>query len=314
MCYDVCRQVVRIAALVALLMLYLLAASSHELLPPVVRAVLVALFAVVAAHKMFVLTVSLPPHRPPPRHACIRKFFVADDRKLAMHIAEASAMVICLAFACAVRTLPFVFFLPVGVASLMPIGRMCALHPSLACVKRAVRLLMTILLSPVLVLIGLAVLVYRYPRRAVHPLDAGVHIFAALAAVPLCLGPVSNVPVVVLWGVHSIFLAAGFMEILFVKKLQWVQGPLWWVALQVSVLSAYVADTFCEFPRGLKTSGSTELTVGLVSCTWLVLAAALTISVNWALCMQYYRTWQSRNGTFTLQVSGNQASDGATGP
>ncbi|CAK0906674.1 unnamed protein product [Prorocentrum cordatum] len=141
MCYDVCRQVVRIAALVALLMLYLLAASSHELLPPVVRAVLVALFAVVAAHKMFVLTVSLPPHRPPPRHACIRKFFVADDRKLAMHIAEASAMVICLAFACAVRTLPFVFFLPVGVASLMPIGRMCALHPSLACVKRAVRLL-----------------------------------------------------------------------------------------------------------------------------------------------------------------------------
>lgn len=231
-----------------------------------------------------------------------------------MHIAEASAMVICLAFACAVRTLPLAFFLPIGVASLVPVGRMCALHPSLACVKRALTLLMTVLLSPVLILVGLVVLVYRYPRRAVHPLDAGVHIFAALAAVPLCLGPASNIPVVVLWGVHSVLLAAGLVEILFVKRLQWRQGPLWWVALQVSVLSAYIADTFCEFPRGLKTSGSTELTVGLVSCTWLVLAAAFTVSVNWALCVQHYRTWQSRNGTFTLQVSGSQASGAAVGP
>jgi hypothetical protein len=219
-----------------------------------------------------------------------------------MHIAEVFAMVVSLGFCCLCGTMPWQFFLPVALAAFIPFGRMCALHPSLACLKRVLVRIGLVLASPVLLLAAVGYMVLKYPRRVVNPFRGGPHIVVAVSAIPLCLIPASNVYAAMLWTVHSTMLLAGLVERLFVKRLQWHEGGLWWIALQLSVLAAYVANTFCEFPAGIKIEGSREVTVAIVSCGWLVMVTALVTAVNWSLCVRFYHTWQSRNGTFTLHV------------
>mmetsp|Transcript_124778 Transcript_124778/g.216389 ORF Transcript_124778/g.216389 Transcript_124778/m.216389 type:complete len:712 (-) Transcript_124778:48-2183(-) len=305
LCYDAMQQLLRTAVLVVLLIGYQSAAAGPEggmPLPMIVRVILIVCFSIVAVHKVVVLTVSLPLHRPPPRRPYLRRFFVSDYRSLAMHIAEAFAAIAILAFWCLFGSLDWPFFLPCAVAAAVPFLKMCFRTPSLACLKRSVLLVLTCFFAPFVVTWALLTFLYRHPQRVLHPLDAGWHIGVAIAAVPLCLAYESNVPVITLWGVHSVLVALGLIEIFLVKRWQWREGTLWWCALQLTALSAYVANAICVFPKGLGAPDNTAWVVFFFSSLWLGLVCTLTLATNWALCIRYYRTWQHRHGTFTLQV------------
>merc|ERR1712012_1423580 len=137
--------------------------------------------------------------------------------------------------------------------------------------------------------------------------DAGLHIGVALVIVPLCFACASNVSILMIMGIHSALICVGLVEISLVKKWHWHEGPLWWFALQLTALAAYIANAMCEFPEGWGKPNNTNTLVLCTSLVWLILVSALTLIVNWALCVQYYRTWQHRHGTFTLQVPGGAA-------
>lgn len=136
--------------------------------------------------------------------------------------------------------------------------------------------------------------------RVLHPLDAGPHIFVALLAVPLLFAFESNVPVLLLWAVHIVFLSAGLFEKKVLRQWAWRHSYGWWFAMQVTTLSAYTANTLCEFPTGVGEPHDTGVVVLLASAVWLALVCSLAIAVNWSLCVRAYRTWQNRHGRFTL--------------
>lgn len=309
-CCDAFQQLVRTIVLVVMLVAYQDASLGDESgLPLVPRIGIIVGFGLACACKVIVLTVSLPPHRPPPQNRWLRAFFTADYRSLAMHIAEAVATTSVLSFWCACQSLRWPYLVPLLALASIPLGKMMLRHPSVACVRRAAAAIFAVVLSPILVLGTLAFLVLRYPRRAIHPLDAGIHIAVALTSVGFLFCE-SNVPVISLWAVHSVVLAAGLLEQLVVKRLRWHDGPLWWFALQISGIAAYLAMVIADFPKGIgQHLPDTNTVVHLVSAVWFALLLFLTLCTNWSLCVRQYRTWQHRHGTFTLQ----RDSDGTAG-
>merc|ERR1712060_712451 len=62
------------------------------------------------------------------------------------------------------------------------------------------------------------------------------------------------------------------------------------------------ANTLNNFTEGLLVEQSFFL-VGGVSFAWLALGSTLSVSVNWDVCVEHYRTWQSRNGRFTFTAA-----------
>lgn len=306
MCYDAVLQLVRTMVLVLLLVCYQGASDGPGTgLPLATRILLISVFAVAAVYKVMVLTVSLPPHLPPPRHPVARRFFVADYRSLAMHIAEAFAAMSILGIWCLSGTLSIAYLAPLGVAALIPIAKLlCARHPSMVCLMHFLMFLASLLLLPWVLVVMLCRLAWRNPRRVLHPLDAGPHVVVALAVIPLCLCLPSNVAAVVVWSVHSGLVSLGLLEMLLVRQLHWHEGAAWWFALQLSALAAYVANAFCEFPQGIPEADKhkTAWLVLAISTGWLSLVCMLAVCVNWHVLVRHYRTWQHRHGTFTLQV------------
>lgn len=302
LCYDGAKSFLRSMVLVTLLMGYMACADDgHDGNgPPVaLRIITVSVFGLVTLHKVLILAVSLPAHRPPPDNMCVRRFFISDMQQIAMHVAEAFAAFVVLSMWWLLKWLPFSYFLPVVFAALVPTFKiLCLRQPSLACLKSCAKGLCLIILTPVL----LPVFVIRLVWMHRHPLDGGPHLAVAVATVPMVLLCDSNVPVVILWGVHSTVAIAGLFEQLLVKRWQWKTGVCWWLALQFTVLAAYIGSGICTFPKGFGEPHDTDRIVLGASALWLGLVCALTVCTNWSLCIHYYGTWQSRNGTFTLQV------------
>jgi hypothetical protein len=266
--------------------------------------VVIVFFSVAALHKVIVLTVSLPPHRPPPRNPQLRLFFVADYQALAMHVAEAFITMILLIFWTVLGQLSLPYFLPVALASLIPLVKICIQQPSMACLGRCFKVTLVVLLFPVLLIGLLAMLVWRNPRRAIHPFDAPVHIYVALAAIPLCLCPKSDIPVVVLWATHSVLVALGLIELFVLNKIQWRAGPAWFFTIQLSAFSAMTASV-CTFPEGWGSPDDSDTIVKCLGGIWFLLVLALSARINKSFILHYYRTWQQRHGTFTLQAQEN---------
>jgi len=258
-------------------------------------------------HKLVVLTVSLPSQGTPPPRELVRRWFFVRGRRLLFYVAETCTIVSWMARCRRYGILPLAFFLLASIAALIPICKVCARHPSAECAKRALSGIVLLLLSPLLIVFAVIAAIWKYPRRVVHPLDAGVHVVVALVALPLCLLPASDVPVIMLWTFHGTLVAAGLAEVLLVRRLDWQAGGLWVAALLLSELSVSVAIAR-EFPQGVRVGGETRVAVGLVSGAWLLLVAALALGVNRAFFVWTYHVWQNRNGTFALQVPAAQGS------
>jgi len=149
--------------------------------------------------------------------------------------------------------------------------------------------------------IHLARLAWHNPKRLLDPCDGLVHIFVPLITMPLCWFAENNIPVLVVWAFHAVMLAGGVVEHAFVKRLPWKEGRTWWIFLQLSVLAVYVGNLISDFDEGLWKEHSSWLVFGL-SFVWLALVSTLVIQVNWELCVQQYRAWQHRNGSFSLRA------------
>jgi len=241
----------------------------------------------------------------------LHRFFVRDYRHLAMHIAEAFASITILGIWCIDGTLKWWFFLPFALLCFAPAMKFCARgRLSARCLRNAGRTGLRILAAPIYVMWLLIMYVWSNPRRTfmliAHPLDGGPHIILALVTAGLCLACESNVSVIVIWCLQALLAAVGLIEMHFVKRLQWKEGNKWWLALQLTAFTAYMANTLCQFPEGFGSSGDegnlgqSRLIVFLVSTPWFLLVCGLGLTCNWALCVRHYRTWQHRHGTFTL--------------
>lgn len=308
LCHGVFANLLRVMLMALLLVGFEVATSGQGLLLPI-RILLISVFAVAYIRKLILLTVSLPPHRPPPESACLRFFFVEDPRQLAMHLAEVSAAVVTLLIGFAAGMIPWQFFLPFAILSMIPLVRCKISAPSWACARAVLMLFGGIILSPFLV-IWVVVQHLRRTRVLDHLLGATPHIVVALAVVPICIWCANNIPLVAVWGAHGLLAVLGTIERACVKKLRWQQNRGWLVAMYLVVMDTYFANT-CEFTKGIGEDDAQEgpsqtssLVVLLSSLAWLLLVGGFVVSINWEQLVGYYRRWQRQNGQFTLQVNG----------
>eukprot|EP00929_Paragymnodinium_shiwhaense_P019382 TRINITY_DN13237_c0_g1_i2.p1 TRINITY_DN13237_c0_g1~~TRINITY_DN13237_c0_g1_i2.p1 ORF type:complete len:700 (+),score=111.81 TRINITY_DN13237_c0_g1_i2:165-2264(+) len=292
----------RLLLLLILLVFYQGAALPTTKMPFGARIAFIGAFSLAAGYKVFVLTVSLPIHRPPPHSRCLRLFFESDFKQLTIHFAESYATVAVLGMWCAMDSLPLEYFLPFLLLACLPCAKLCIRQSLEDCLHGAAVILIVAIRCPFDLLIYFVKLAYRNPRVVFHPLGCAPQMVVAIVELPLCLALQSNVVPVAVWTAHSVFLLAGIVEKLIVKKLQWRTGTFWWIAWQVSFLTTYVVLMLCTFSEGLGAPGNQDQVVVAVSIVWLVLVSGLTLTTNWDTVVTNYRNWQRRHGTFTLQV------------
>jgi len=301
--WGVGEQLGRSTALVGVLMGFQDASHGSEAVMPLpARLAVAALFWSVAFYKFAILMVSLPPQRLPPRGRHARRFFVSDAQSLARHVAEALAITAVVVFWCLSGELPLTMLIPICIAALILAARLCTQAPTLACLARVICEALYIPFMPVALLGALLVYLPRNIRRAAafaHPLDVGPHVVVAFSALLLCFLCKSNVPVIALWAVATVALAACLVERAAFRCFAWRRGAHWWLALQLAAMSCYAAAALPEFAEGFS-QPNTRVPVLVAAVTWLTALSCLAVSVNWDHCVRQYKAWQRRHGTFTL--------------
>jgi len=234
-------EAVRFLALVMLLAQYCAdggdgAAGSHAI--PGLAAAALTVFLV---QKVMVLSVSLPPLRPPPAGRLARRFFTTDEWCLARHVAEVLFTAMLLGIRCARGELCPARFLPVAVGALAPFMQLLKWYPVVACAKEAALSTAFTLCAPMLACLEAGHLAWQHRRCLVNPLDGAPHVALGLLAVCLCLGCSSMRPATVLFAAHAALLALGLLERITLQRLPWRGGCRWWCAVLVAVEVANLA-------------------------------------------------------------------------
>jgi len=247
--------------------------------------------------------VSVLPSTMPPRNRLLRHFFVDEDKHVTMHVTEAFSAAAVLAFLFRAGYIPFSFFVPVIIVCPVPLLYMCARHQSLSYLWHSL-----CFGSPCHMMRAAPAFMWKLGQHA-HPLDAGLHLIVTIAGSAVSVLYESNIPILALWGMHSIFLLAGLFEVFFVNKWNWRIGTPWWLMLQLSGLAIYVTDVFCDFSEGLgQSSGHATLAVVASSLLWFGLLCTLTFKTHWTVVLEFFHNWQQRHGHFTLNpIDNNQA-------
>jgi len=300
LCSDCVKQAARSALLVALLVAYWTAAQPG-LLELWIRIPLLMCSGVFFLYKAAVLSVSLPRGRLPPENCC-RHFHTDDFRLVAMHIAETMAIILIAALWCIYGRLPYYYFIPLCSMVVLPVLSMLLRQQGSPCSYRRFVVLAMVLGSPLLLVVYLAKQLWSNPKRLVDLSDGLVHTFVSIAAIPLCWFCPSTTPVLILWGVHSTVLLLGLVDKGITHRVEWKEGKIWWIFMQLSILATYVANLLQNFSDGFLENDSSVL-VFWVSFSWLALCCSLSFSVNWVLCVRHYHAWQHRNGSFTIGPS-----------
>jgi len=197
--------------------------------------------AIFLLHKLMVLSVSLPPQRPPPASRLARHFFTTDLWCTARHVAELLAAVVLLGARCFCGELPVAYFVPVALGALAPFAQLLLWYPVKACLWEIMLFLIFVACAPVLAAVEVGRLLWRHRQRFANLRDGPPHLALALVAVLLCLLFQSRRPVTVLFGLHTCFLAAGVLERLVMRRYAWQSGNAWWCALLVGIEAANLA-------------------------------------------------------------------------
>ncbi|CAE7255537.1 ube2j2, partial [Symbiodinium pilosum] len=301
---DFAGQLVRSAVLVMMLMGFQDCLQGKEAaLPLVFRVLFVLLFGCVTVHKFAVLAASLPLHRPPPRSLRARRFYTSDPQRLARHAAEALTTTCVLAVWYVRGELPLVAFLPFGIIGLGLVLKISAGALSWSCLVGLLRNLLRCALLPLFLLrrIGSLAMEPQIAWSLVHPLQPLPHGLVALVSLFLAVVLPSNIPVVLLWTVHALALAAAVAERVAVGRLVWRHGVAWIYIAQLAFLCTYFVNTLCSFRHGLSSPNGTWVPVLVTSSVWLITVFAMALAVNWEACVRHYRAWQRQHGVFTLE-------------
>jgi len=202
---------------------------------PIARALAALALAAFMLHKLGVLSVSLPPHRPPPRGRLAQCFFTADMWCTARHVAELLAAVVLLGARCACGELPVAYFIPVVVGAVAPFVQLLLWYPVTACLREVTLFFVFLVCAPVLAVFEVSRLIWKHRRRLANPLDGPPHVALALTAILLCFLYRSRRPTMVLFLGHSVLLALGLLECLALRRLPWRSGHAWWCAVLVAI-------------------------------------------------------------------------------
>jgi len=296
-CADFWRQAIRSGILVTVLVCYWIGAQ-EEWVVIWVRVPLLVVAGVFLLHKALVLVLSLPYSHPPPQNACCRRLYTEDMRLVAIHIAEFVSVLVIAALWYFYGQIDWYYVASLCCLALVPLFTTLMRQGSQACSIRSLRYLALILLSPIILLVFIIKLLCQNPRRLADPTDGLLHLFVALITISLSFIH-SNAPVLITWAVHCGVLLIGIADKFAIRKVTWKEGRIWWIFMQTALVSAYVANLLHGFSEGFFVEQS-MLVVFFASILWLILCCTLSISVNWGLCIQQYRRWQNRNGSFTL--------------
>eukprot|EP00928_Gymnodinium_smaydae_P021380 TRINITY_DN18334_c0_g1_i1.p1 TRINITY_DN18334_c0_g1~~TRINITY_DN18334_c0_g1_i1.p1 ORF type:complete len:449 (-),score=60.06 TRINITY_DN18334_c0_g1_i1:169-1356(-) len=297
---DFLEQLARCAGLVALLVAYW-AAAQPDLFSVFIRTVLFIISACFFSFKTLVLVASLPRGRLPPQNL-LRHFFVADFQNVARHLAESVAIVCIAVLWVACDQLHYYYLIPVCFIVLVPLFNAMFCQHGSPCSSRFLFIALFLLWSPVLVFLHVAKSVYHEPRRLLDPCDGVMHLAVPITAVALCWLCYTSTPMLVMWAVHSLLLLGLACELLTRRRLPWKEGRIWWLYLQLSMLATYVANLLPTYTHGI-TIIDHSLLIALASLVWVGLSTTVSVAVNWDLCVEQFRAWQSRNGSFQLSTA-----------
>jgi len=211
--------------------------TESRVIPGLAAAVLAAFL----LHKLVVLSVSLPPLRPPPAGRLARRFFTADNWCMARHVAELLVTLVLLGSRCACGELRLARYLPVAVGALAPFAQLLLWYPVVACAREAAVFAAFVPCAPALACLEAGQLAWRHRGRLMNPLDGAPHVALGVLAVCLCLGCHSLRPVTALFAAHAALLALGLLERLALRRLPWRGGRRWWCAVLVGVEAANLA-------------------------------------------------------------------------
>ena len=312
---DFVGQLFRSAFLVAMLLGFQDCWRGKEAALPLPASVaFILIFGFVTLHKFAVLAASLPLHRPPPRSPRAQRFHTSDPQKLARHSAEALTTICVLAVWYVKGELPFAAFFPFGIVGISLVLKLFSRRLSLSSLRTLTRAacrclllpffllrrLIFTLLDPRLVLRSFRILTTEVLRH-VHPLGAVAHAIVVLGSLLLMLCS-SNVPLILLWAVHSTALGLAIAEKVVAGRLFWRFRFAWIYVAQVAFISMYVAN--CRsFQRGFCPE-QTWVPVAIASALWLTCICIMAVVLNWEDCVRHYRTWQRQHGVFTLAQRG----------
>eukprot|EP00927_Polykrikos_kofoidii_P048104 TRINITY_DN42331_c0_g1_i1.p1 TRINITY_DN42331_c0_g1~~TRINITY_DN42331_c0_g1_i1.p1 ORF type:complete len:733 (-),score=55.51 TRINITY_DN42331_c0_g1_i1:94-2199(-) len=296
-----------------------------EPVPLIPRVLIISAFLAVMAYKTTLLTVSLPLHRERPRNRFAQHFFVPDFQAFILHVYEVLWAVTISVCEMLKGSLPFLYFLPVSLMILIPCAKIIvAWRMDGRCgLRQCLKITVAVLMSPILVLclcVGLpCLMMWRYRKHLVHPLAAGPHIVIIVTTYVLSFECQSNVPIVAVQAVHTVFSALGLIEFFFVKRWHWYTGIVWLVALEFLWLHVYfMLIGYFIFPSGIGSPHYSSLVAKLVTVVWACIVTLLITSIHYELARGHivhaYRTWQHRNGTFRLQAHGQASREGLARP
>lgn len=310
-CDGILRQVLRSAVLVVMLVAYWTAAQPH-LMYVWAKVILFSIVGVYYFHKALVLSVSLPCGSLPPRNCC-HHFFTKDIRHLAVLVTEMAATVFITLVWVIYDKLQYIYIFPVVAVGLIPSLALPLRMQGRPCSRRALEVGALIILTPFIIIVRIGEVIRSNPRRLFDPLDGLSHSFVPLVAIPLGWFCTSTTPLLVVLAVHTFILILGLVERRAVRKLQWKEGRIWWIFMQLTFLASYVANLLHKSEEGIQKDLSPKLVAG-ATVLWFCLASGLSVSVNWRLCLLQYRAWQHRNGSFTLSPTASETLASARGP
>lgn len=94
----------------------------------------------------------------------------------------------------------------------------------------------------ILTMILLVVFVIFLVFLTMHPLDAGPHIFILIVACALKFACSWHIPLLVVLVVHGGLATCGIFELLFIKRLQWRDGPVWIILIYLAVFFWFILN------------------------------------------------------------------------
>eukprot|EP00929_Paragymnodinium_shiwhaense_P107751 TRINITY_DN74111_c0_g1_i1.p1 TRINITY_DN74111_c0_g1~~TRINITY_DN74111_c0_g1_i1.p1 ORF type:complete len:654 (-),score=91.80 TRINITY_DN74111_c0_g1_i1:155-2116(-) len=286
------------------------------------------LFAVVATQKVMLLTVSLPPNRPPPRNRFLAKyFFCADPRLVIVHIYEIMWALILSTVWLSSGELRWYWWLPVLITAVVPTAKCiyasrhrwsCAACSMGRCLRATGRFVLVIAMCPLVIVSTLLAALWHNREHIIHPLAAGPHLAVVVLAFSFGLAYESNMPVFIVLVAHSLFAFLGVLESLFLQKLTWRTGFLWVILAEFVIIDASLTvSPGLEFSSGVGSSAEERSQiVQILTLLWAALLMLLAIAVNRVSIRthmtEHYRLWQRRNGQFRLDV-GSASSEPLSG-
>eukprot|EP00927_Polykrikos_kofoidii_P004611 TRINITY_DN11826_c0_g2_i1.p1 TRINITY_DN11826_c0_g2~~TRINITY_DN11826_c0_g2_i1.p1 ORF type:complete len:689 (+),score=57.57 TRINITY_DN11826_c0_g2_i1:54-2120(+) len=282
---------------IGLLLAYLVSAKPG-ILPLPLRLVLFVPSFGFFSYQTLVLAVSLPLGTPSPNNT-LRRFHTSDFRMLTMHMTDTMSRVVVAAVWYLRGVLQLPFFLPICFLVILLLCTVLVRISAQTTLRGMMFRIALVLVSPILVLINVALAIRQQPKRLVDPFDAYSHIVVALAVHLLCWFCPTSTPVLALWVAHSTGLIVGIFDVRVLRRMPWREGPAWWSFVQLSLLDTYFANVSNNFQTGLFWENSQRL-IGGSSLIWLSLCSSLAFCVNWQLCVRQYRNWQHQHGSFTL--------------